>query len=212
MRAVLMAMAVVPLLVGCSQVPKPSAYPMSYQQKMQAAHHWELLARDVAAGVATDYVGLVGGGVYVEPSTGVFGHTYTEMLKTELVRQGVALAGVPHGAAVLSFDVQVIKFRATWPDRQNRRNPGFWTGIAVVIRTAKEFTKNMIIPGGVLLDAAEGTMVTLPAHEIVITTSLEKDGAFVMRRSDLYYVNDVDAGQYALRYAGDTKTLEVVAQ
>ena len=77
MRALLTAVAVVPLLVGCAQVPKPSAYSFSYQKKMQAAHHWELLARDVAKGVALEYAGLVDGGVYVEPGTGVFGSTTT---------------------------------------------------------------------------------------------------------------------------------------
>lgn len=214
MRALLTAVAVVPLLVGCAQVPKPSAYTFSYQKKMQAAHHWELLARDVAKGVAMEYAGLVDGGIYVEPGTGVFGSTFAELLKTELVQQRVGLAGTPQGAAILAFDVQVVKYRAAWPHRQNRRTPGFWTGVATIVRLGKNMTRNMIIPGGVALDAVEGTAVTLPDSEVVITTTLEKNGGYVMRRSDLYYVNDADVGQYyaAAAVAGSAKNMEVVAQ
>jgi len=35
------------LLTACAQVPKPSTYPFSFQQHMQAAHHWKVLARQV---------------------------------------------------------------------------------------------------------------------------------------------------------------------
>ena len=35
-------------LVGCAQVPRPSTYPYTFQQKMQAADHWKVLANQVA--------------------------------------------------------------------------------------------------------------------------------------------------------------------
>ena len=36
------------LLVSCtSQIPVPTNYPYTEQQKMQAAHHWDVLAADV---------------------------------------------------------------------------------------------------------------------------------------------------------------------
>jgi len=40
------------LFVGCAQVPKPSPYPYSSQLHMQAAHHWNVLASEVAESVA----------------------------------------------------------------------------------------------------------------------------------------------------------------
>jgi hypothetical protein len=35
------------LLGACAQVPRPSAYPYTLQQKMQAAYHWRVLAKKV---------------------------------------------------------------------------------------------------------------------------------------------------------------------
>ena len=32
------------LLTACAQVPRPSTYPYSFQQQMQAAEHWQALA------------------------------------------------------------------------------------------------------------------------------------------------------------------------
>lgn len=212
MRTLLIAATVIPLLVGCSQIPKPATYKYSYQQKMQAAHHWEVLAQQVADSVATEYVGIVDRGVYVEPSTGTFGTAFSEMLKTELVRRRIALSGNAESAAVLSFDVQIVRHRAKWPHRTARQNPGIWTAASFLGRYAAHIGRNTIIPAGVALELLDGTWAGVSEHEVVITTSLEKDGAYVMRRSDMYYVNDADAAQYALRRNGDTKTMEVVAQ
>ncbi|MBW6520249.1 MAG: hypothetical protein K0A99_04435 [Desulfoarculaceae bacterium] len=33
---------------GCTRIPQPTTYAYSEQQKMQAAHHWDVLANDVA--------------------------------------------------------------------------------------------------------------------------------------------------------------------
>jgi hypothetical protein len=70
----------------------------------------------------------------------------------------------------------------------------------------------MVIPAGVAMDLMEGSTTTLSKHEVVVTTSLQKDGQYLMRLSSIYYVNDADRGQYAPSVPGIPKTLEVVAQ
>lgn len=210
MRASLVAVGIGLFLVGCAQVPKPAAYPLSYQQKMQAARHWDLLARDVANQVVAEQGTLGSVGVYVQPGVGVFGEAFATLLKTELVHNGVTLAATPTDAAILAADVQLIRYRAKAPDRYNRRNPGFWTAVGTVVRLADNMTRNMIIPAGVAADMLDGSFTTLTRHEVVITTSLEMSGRCLMRQSDIYYVNDADRGQYAKGMPG--KTLEVVAK
>lgn len=210
MRASVVTVAMGLFLVGCAQVPKPSTYLLSYQQKMQAAHHWELLAQDVAGRVVAEQGTLGTGGVYVQPTAGVFGEAFANLVKTELVRNGVAVTSAPANAAVLAVDVQLIRHRAKWPHRANRMHPGFWTGVATIVRLADNVTKNMIIPAGVAADMLDGSMTTLTEHEVVITTSLDKDGRCLMRQSDIYYVNDADRMQYAK--GTPAKTLEVVAK
>lgn len=216
MRTLMTVLALVPVLVGCSQVPKPSAHVMSYQKKMQAAQHWQVLAQDVASQVNQDYASIAGSGIYVEPQSGVFGKAFTSLLKTELIQAGVPLSESAQNAVLLAFDVQLVRHKAEWPDRRDRTQPGLWTAVATGIRVARNVTENMIIPAGVALDLWAGTWTTLPEHEVLITTSLEKDGNCVMRRADLYYVNDRDSGQYVPPLPqgtpGASKTLEVVAQ
>jgi hypothetical protein len=46
------------LLAGCARVPKPTLHEYSYQRHMQAAHHWNVLANDVADQVANVVVAL----------------------------------------------------------------------------------------------------------------------------------------------------------
>jgi len=212
MRVLLVAVPFGLLLLGCAQVPKPSTYSLTYQRKMQAAHHWDLLAKDVAQRVVAEQGTLGKGGVYVTPGKGVFGSAYSSLVMTELANSGVELAAKPDGAAVLGVEVQLVQYRAKWPDRANRMHPGFWTGVSMIVRFADNMTWNMLIPGGVVLDLVDGSKTTLTKNEIVVTTSLEKDGRYLMRQANIYYVNDADRGQYAECMPGMPKTLEVVAQ
>lgn len=212
MRVLLVAVPCGLLLLGCAQVPKPSTYSLTYQRKMQAAHHWDVLAKEVAQRVVAEQGTLGKGGVYVPPGKGVFGAAYSSLVMTELANSGVTLAAAPEGAAVLGVEVQLIQYRAKWPDRANRMHPGFWTAAGLIVRFADTMTFNMVVPAGVAMDFIDGSKTTLTKHEVVVTTSLQKDGQYLMRQSNIYYVNDADRGQYAPCVPGIPKTLEVVAQ
>ena len=43
-----MLVTVLCLASGCVRMPQPQGFPYSNQPKMQAAHHWNVLANDVA--------------------------------------------------------------------------------------------------------------------------------------------------------------------
>lgn len=212
MKRSLMMLPLGLLLAGCAQVPKPMTYELTYQQKMQAAHHWNDLAETVANRVLNQQAAMGTASVYVEPVAGVFGEAFTKLLESKLVGMGLPVAPMPTGAAVLATDVNLIRHRAKWPHRANRTNPGTWTAVATVVRLADSITKNMIIPAGIAADLLDGSTTTLTKHEVVITTSLEKDGQYLMRHSDLYYVNDADRAQYAACAPGMPKTMEVVTK
>jgi hypothetical protein len=212
MRVLLVAVPFGLLLIGCAQVPKPSTYALSYQHKMQAAHHWDVLANEVAQRVVAEQGNLGKVGVYVPPGKGVFGTAYSSLVMSALANAGVTIAPTPEGAAVLGVEVQLIQYRAKWPHRANRAQPGFWTAATTIARFAGDMTWNMLIPGGVALDLLDGSKTTLTKHEVVVTTSLQKDGQYLMRQSNIYYINDADRGQYAQSVAGVPKSLQVVAQ
>ncbi len=200
--------------IGCtSQVPKPATYPMTFQQKMQAAHHWDLLAQDVAEQVwmcCSEREGCeMGHGrpIYVEPKPGVFGKAFRNLLIAHLVQPKVD--GVPQwtgclvaeekteDSLVLRYDVQLIKHRA---NRFNRPMPGTFTvlgtGISVLRNPSSGTLKALGIGAGVLTDLWIGSAATLPHHEVIVTTSIVKDNQYLFSKTDLYYINDPDFMHY----------------
>ena len=94
---------------GCaSQVPIPTAYEKSYQPKMWAAHHWNLLAADVAERLATALGGEGVRVVYIEQpaASSVFSRAFHDLLTTQLMEQGFGVARVPSPDAVtIMYDV-----------------------------------------------------------------------------------------------------------
>jgi len=106
----------------------------------------------------------------------------------------------------------VIRHRESWWNRHDRTQPGFWTVIATGIRCARNIGADAIIPAGVAMDLIAGTSATLPEHEVVITSSLMDQGQYLMRRSDLYYIDDMDRRHYCEPLSITPKTLEVVAE
>lgn len=82
------------LVTGCAQVPRPSTYPYTEQQQMQAAHHWRVLASQVVGELITR--GELGSSiepVYIQnKDQSPFGQAFRSFLKTELTKQGIPVS------------------------------------------------------------------------------------------------------------------------
>jgi len=82
-------------LCSCSNVPKPVSYRVTTQQKMQAVHHWDVLAKDVAKDVKLALrkekekdPTLCDKPIYLEPrKASLFGKVFDTLLITQLVNQ-----------------------------------------------------------------------------------------------------------------------------
>jgi hypothetical protein len=169
------------LLAGCTSVPKPSPYPYSSQQKMQAAHHWNELASEVAEEVAARLKG--GSGASVEwvyvPSddTSPFGEAFHDLLITELMKRGIPASSNPNSPLMIEWKVQRVAHNA------NRSNPSFpfgWLtgGITALVASPFVDVGPVFGPG------------PLPHSEIIITTELKdknKPEEPLLRNSDIYY-------------------------
>lgn len=213
MRYAIPLIVLLSMLFGCSQVPKPSTYPLTFQKKMQAADHWNLLARDVAEQVricCSEREGCeLGHGrpLYVEPKPGVFGRAFRRLLIAHLVRPEAQGAIQRSGCLVaeektadclvLRYDVQLIKHRT---NRFNRPMPGAFTalaaGLSVIRNNSPDTLKAWGIGAGVLTDIWVGAAATLPHHEVLITTSIVQDNQYLFSKADLYYINDPDFWHY----------------
>lgn len=99
-------------LVGCaSQIPLPTIYESSYQPKMLAAHHWDLLAGDVAGRLQTALADVGGAGkiLFVDhPSKStVFGASFHDLLETQLMQHGFGVTRSPESAdLVVEYNAQ----------------------------------------------------------------------------------------------------------
>ena len=202
-----------------SKMPVPNAFRLSTQQKMQAAHHWKLLAEDVAHLVAEKIDGsyqetLIP--IYVAPS-GItpFEKAFHDLLLTSLVEIGLDVSNRPEGNRQLTFDIQVIthhqKILRSGAVVYESLAPGFFvqrgtpslygpeeeTGGGEILEDSAEVE---VIEHHAELNIEAGEYaVELPKNEIIVTTSLMFSGKYIMRNSSIYYINDPDWSQYVLK-------------
>lgn len=217
------------LLAACAQVPRPSTYPYSFQQKMQAAHHWQVLAEKVAEcvditlngasaaslkgefPVSTDMArrcrdiqgafAASGMPIFVQTRNSPFGQAFPNLLIAELENRGIdASSDEKH---------QNNLFSLTWDvqpvvHQEHRRRPLPSLAEAVVA-----------IPPSLFVDVWSGMAGgPLPHTEMILTTWLTaryRDTRSRKRTQNyLYYINDADSYHYSDSLPLAHKTYAVV--
>ena len=202
-KPLMILLAPLALAACASQVPLPTTHPISYQQKMQAAHHWNVLAADVVTQVG-EGLGSLNRPVYVAAGSDPteFNQGFRSLLQTELVSQGFSVTRAPVGNAVtLEFDVQAI----IHADRGYiRSKPGLYTALASGVLVARDLAIHQdprggataLVAAGIAADVFSGHHVELPDTEVIINTSIVDGDRYMVRKSDIYYVNDADIDHY----------------
>lgn len=186
------------LLMSCtSQIPVATNYPYTEQQKMQAAHHWEVLATDVVEQLEQSNKISKTTPMIVVPEfylprlrTIPFKKAYQNFLITRLVDAGYNVVE-PSGKAelLMTFDIQLVRHN----DRPVR-SPNIVSQI-----------------GRLLAGSADGAYVGIEAskYEVVITTSVKNKHTYVMSHTGTYYIN---TPAWDSNYALQGKIMEVVNQ
>jgi len=204
-------------LAGCmTQTPVPVTYDYSTQQKMQAAHHWDILAQDVARETqkTLTHAGKQGEPVYVDFVNSPYGEGFRDFLMTGLVNSGLKILTEKREASI------IVRYKAQLlyhiEDRWTRLPPGFMTASAtalaggvMVLREAFEYgsyaaqaatVTGLGIGAAAVADALSGHFTKgLPHTEVILTTSLIDGDIYLMRKTDIYYINDVDFQHYLTR-------------
>ena len=206
-------------LVSCtSQIPVATNYPYTEQQKMQAAHHWEVLADEVVGQmqekgrvskamplfviprfycpdkesrtVYKDRRALIKADESDRLVTIPFKRAYLNYLTTKLVEADYNIVDSKKRAGqVMIFDIQVVK---------HAKRP---------VRSPDVISKL----GRYLAGAADGAYIDVEAseYEAVITTSVKRGAEYIMNHTGTYYINTPPwDGNYALQ----GKIMEVVSQ
>jgi hypothetical protein len=179
------------LVAGCnaapprhSDVPLPANSPVSTQRELQAADHWQLTAASIAAttsGMIRDNPQAAAQRYRIESPLDdtPFARAFHALLVTELVRAGVSVAPGGPDAIPIAYQLQLLEFG---PDRR--------TGYPLY-RSAQSYPPALRIE-----DPAQIRGTRAPRHELIVTVSIERDGAYWLRRSDIYYLRDADAALY----------------
>lgn len=207
-------------LCNCSNAPKMTGNPVSFQQKLEATHHWEVLANDFSKQLTlylennpiteSGYIVHVQDGsikpeIYIQTNDrSVFGKAFIHSLVNELPQLGYNIAYRPEAALTLRWSVQKIEHNAP---RKMNSVPGTYTAISALgygvyklYDSASAF--GAAIGTGALLDIiVQGEEYLFPdmapKSEINMTITISDHGDLIYRQSGVYYINPEDTGHYA---------------
>ncbi|TDX30992.1 hypothetical protein DFO67_104257 [Modicisalibacter xianhensis] len=192
------------LLTGCSinssQVPMAATYPYSEQRKMQAAHHWEVLAAYEAERIMRS-ARLDGQPLFVSQASqdSPFARGFGSMLVTHLVANGALVRTEPIGAAQVDYQVQVVEH----DDRDFIRPPRgalttIATGIAVATWPINHWSEPALalVPAAAGVDALSGGWAGVTDKEVIVTTQVIDVNRVLYSSSNVYYINPEDEAHY----------------
>lgn len=192
------------LATGCaSEVPIPKTYPLSSQHKLKSAHHWDVIAKDAAQQVASGLVkhNLANTPVVVasqQPSA-PFQKGFRNFLITHLVDLNQPVVQKDADVEV-QFETQIVRHAS---DRR-ASIPGELTvltaGIIVVRQAVLNWSDDSVKAGALALaglaDWGKGHSTGVTKTEVIVTTSLMRKGQYLMRKTDVYYLEDVDGALF----------------
>lgn len=194
------------LLQGCysvhtAQAPVATTYPLTSQQKMQAAHHWQVLARHQAELLASN------GSLRLEPlhvdssqsGASPFNEAFDSLLTSQLVSRGLNVKTSNINTVNISYKAQVVRHQ----DRSlMRASEGTWTALAAGIAVATLPFNNWsepslaLIPVAAAADLFSGGWASRSSHEVIITTQAVDGDRIVFSSSNIYYINAGDKDHY----------------
>jgi hypothetical protein len=210
------------LCVSCSRIPEPAGFDYSSQSKLQAAHHWDVLAKDIAYQINNELLkdNFLDTSVYVQKTCGSddapckpnetteFDEAFHDLLVTELVHLGIPVDVKPQwGTITVNYKVQTVYHQA---DRIQTLAPGTITGLTaavVVLRNAPSEVLALATAGAI--DLANTLYVRHGHYEVIITTSMVNMKQYLFRSSNIYYINDKDFWHYQANNSGKAKTIQL---
>lgn len=189
-------------VVGCaSEIPSARTHDLTSQKKIKAAHHWDVIAADVASETKKALAETGQRRVYVTAtgSKSAFDQAFHNFLITQLVRQGVSVGEKPGDALEVRYETQLIRH----PSQRVEPIPGGLTALAAGLLVLHNVPKwSQAQQGGVGLASIAGfdyltaDRTSVTQTELVVTTSMLDAGQYRMRKSDVYYIEDADGALF----------------
>lgn len=191
------------VLVGCASSPIPVSanFPLTVEPKVRSAGHWNLLSHDVAK-QTLESLGKLGmsGNLYVALPTNAtaFDKAFQQFLITDLVQSGRVVQQNSGGALEVSYQTQVVRHNSHrgWfvPGRFTMLTAGLWAAYGLANGTNAERGLGALgMAAGADYIASESSGG--PTHtELILTTTITSGGRYLVRKTDVYYVEEADVG------------------
>ncbi|MEE4166197.1 MAG: hypothetical protein V2I35_09365 [Desulfocapsaceae bacterium] len=209
MRLCVIILVAATLTISCGRIPEPVGYVQSEQNKMQATHHWDVLAADLANQInneliLNDYLNVP---VFVRETCGdentpcppseatVFEESFRDLLITNLVSLGVPTRQQQDSRTLtINYKTQAVYHHR---NRWRTLKPGLLTALTAGVLVIRNAPAEMVwLAAAGTIDFANAAYVTSSNFEVLITTSIVADGNYLFRSSNIYYINDQDSWHY----------------
>jgi hypothetical protein len=203
MRYILLLCFFCSVLVGCSYAPQPMPRPITSQKTIEAAQHWQEMARQFVA----ESILFAGQHVYVtDTDNSSFGKAFSQMLRAELMKKGVSITTKKENALVLDWGVQIIRYPE--PRQNIKIYPGTYSviagaGIGAYYLANANWMHWAVAPtmlASALLDAdlaMKELSVQYPLDtEIIFTLTAISGNRIVKQGNAIFYTRRSDAALY----------------
>ena len=191
---------------GCaSRVPLAVNPPLTAQYTARSAHHWDVLADDVAGQTELalgKHHDLWGRPIHVValPKESAFDQAFRSFLVTRLVNRGLPVAPKDEKDGVeVTYRTQLVHHATS----HYAHVPGTLTVLTAGVWVVRELVEGSFaaVPGtlglAALADWGIGRYGGAPTNtELIVTTSVSVKNRFVFRKSDVYYIEPEDGDLY----------------
>ena len=189
------------LLAGCASSPIPVSanFPLTVEPKVRSVGHWGQLSNDVVK-QTLESLGKAGvsGNLYVSlpANATAFDKAFQQFLITDLVKAGRVVQQGPEQALEVSYQTQVVRHNSPRPNFL----PGRFTMITAGLYAAYGLSYNPVgdrMAGGLAAAAGADYIASESsggptATELILTTTIATGGRYLVRKTDVYYIEEAD--------------------
>ncbi len=210
-------------LSGCayrSPIPLAENFELTVQPKVRSAGHWELVSNDVVAQTLStlDKVGVAPGTklhVALPGNPSSFDLAFRDFLITKLVQSGAPVLQNPGQTLDVTYNTQLVRHNSPRPHFV----PGQFTMIAVGLMAAyglrhEHLDAQLLATLGLtsLADYSSSINSGGPTNtEMILTTTVTRGGQYVVRKTDVYYLENADTPLF-MRPSYKNVNMKVVSQ
>jgi len=188
------------IIGGCSTSPIPVSenFPLTVQPKVRSAGHWNILSKDIVSQTlqTLNKIDAVSGLHVKNPvNASAFDKSFKEFLITELVKSGRVVKQDPNNNLLeVSYQAQIVKHRGDRPWHIPGGLTMLTTGMYALYGIGAETAGLALLGVAGAADTLQSINSGGPTHtEMILTTTVTKDGQYMSRKTDIYYVEDIDS-------------------